>query len=227
MRINSSQEIGRTRGPKFRLPFWKRVIDVTGAATLLLAASPLMLAVAAVIRWRMGSPVIFRQVRPGLGERPFQMLKFRTMNDRRNPDGTLAPDRERLTRLGRWLRASSLDELPQMVNILRGDMSFVGPRPLLMEYLAHYTPRERARHSVRPGITGLAQVCGRNILSWDERLELDAQYVERLSLGLDMWIVWRTALAVITASGVSVDSAEAEGNLVQIRRARNGASGKQ
>lgn len=204
----------------FKTPCWKRIGDVVVALVLLLVACPLILAIAALIRWRMGTPVLFRQVRPGLSAEPFQMLKFRTMNDRRNPDGTLALDRERLTRFGRWLRKCSLDELPQVFNILRGDMSFVGPRPLLSEYLPHYTQRECVRHLVRPGITGLAQVCGRNDLSWDDRLELDVQYVENLSLGLDLWILWRTGIAVITASGVSVDSAEAEGNLAKIRLER-------
>lgn len=209
---------------RFKHPRWKRVCDVVGAAVLLILVGPLALIVAACIRLAMGRPVLFEQVRPGLHTRPFRIWKFRTMSDRRNPDGSLASDGERLTRLGRWLRSTSLDELPQLFNILRGEMSFIGPRPLLTEYLPYYTVRERLRHFVRPGITGLAQVSGRNTVSWDERLELDAQYVERLSPVLDTWIAWRTVLAVLTGRGVSVDTSTSEGNLAQIRGGASNAS---
>ncbi len=200
-----------------RLPRWKRAIDVVGSLLLLLVGAPLLAVLWAVIRIWMGRPVVFRQVRPGLEERPFVVLKLRSMDFGRQVNGDLASDGERTTRLGRFLRATSLDELPQLINVLRGEMSFVGPRPLLPEYLPFYSPRERARHAVRPGITGLAQVLGRNDLSWDDRLELDVQYVERLSLSLDAWILLRTLASVFGAKGLAIDSSKVEGNLANLR----------
>ena len=165
--------------------------------------SPLLLVIGLAVRLRMGSPVLFRQTRPGLGGRPFELLKFRTMTDRRGPDGALLPDAERLTWIGRLLRRTSLDELPELVNVLRGDMSLVGPRPLLMEYLALYTPEQARRHEVRPGITGWAQVNGRNATTWDERFAHDRYYVEHRSLRLDLHILKRTVIQVLTGAGVS------------------------
>lgn len=181
----------------------KRTLDVLVAGAGLVVAAPVMLAVAAAIRVTMGSPVAFRQPRPGHRERPFTMLKFRTMDERRADDGTLLPDDARLTPLGRWLRRTSLDELPELWNVLRGDMSLVGPRPLLMHYLAHYDARQRRRHDVRPGITGLAQVSGRNGQTWAERFEHDLHYVDHVSLALDLRILWRTLVVVVSGRGIA------------------------
>ena len=178
-------------------PPLKRFIDVVVASTLLILLSPVLAAVAVGVLVSLGRPVLFRQQRPGLGGRPFTLVKFRTM---RNGDGS---DEQRLTRLGRVLRASSLDELPELWNVVRGEMSLVGPRPLLMEYLPLYSERQARRHGVRPGITGLAQVSGRNQLDWDERLETDVRYVEEGSLGLDLRILARTVAGVVTARGVT------------------------
>jgi lipopolysaccharide/colanic/teichoic acid biosynthesis glycosyltransferase len=177
----------------------KRALDVVGAAVGLLVASVPLAALAVALRLTMGSPVLFRQVRPGLHGAPFTLIKLRTM---RSGPGT---DEERLTSLGRWLRATSLDELPELWNVLRGDMSLVGPRPLLVEYLDLYSPRQARRHDVRPGLTGLAQVAGRNLVDWDERFELDVEYVETRSLGLDLRIIGQTVLAVLRREGISGD----------------------
>ncbi len=183
----------------------KRVLDLLVAATILLVAALPMLVVALLIRATMGSPVLFRQQRPGKGKRLFTLWKFRSMNDARGPEGRLLPDGRRITRLGRFLRKTSLDELPQLWNVLRGDMSLVGPRPLLLRYLPYYTERECLRFTVRPGITGWAQVRGRNSLGWDERLALDVWYVENWSLALDLRIVLSTLIAVVSKKGIIVD----------------------
>ena len=176
------------------------------ALALLVVASPLLVAIATVVRSQLGSPVLFHQVRIGKDEVPFTMWKFRTMTDARDPStGELLPDAERLGRFGRWLRATSLDELPELWNVARGDMHLVGPRPLPVHYLPRFLPSERARHRVRPGITGLAQVSGRNALGWDERLALDVWYVEHRSLRLDLSIARRTVAAVVRRHGVSAD----------------------
>jgi lipopolysaccharide/colanic/teichoic acid biosynthesis glycosyltransferase len=176
------------------------------AATLLCALLPLLATIAVVVRLKLGSPVLFRQQRPGLGGRPFELIKFRTMLDARDAHGQLLDDAERLTRVGRWLRSTSLDELPELWNIVRGDMSFVGPRPLLVDYLPLYSPRQHRRHEVRPGITGWAQVNGRNSLSWSERFELDVWYVEHVSARVDAMILLRTAAVVLTRKGVSANN---------------------
>ncbi|HEY0158863.1 MAG TPA: sugar transferase [Thermoanaerobaculia bacterium] len=183
----------------------KRLMDVTIAAVLLVVLSPLIALLMVLVRVMLGSPVIFRQRRPGLHEQPFTIYKFRTMTDARGPDGQLLPDSKRLTRFGRWLRASSLDELPELWNVLEGTMSLVGPRPLLPEYLPYYRERERLRHTVRPGITGHAQVNGRNAAGWDERLEMDAWYVENWSPLLDLRILLATVKAVVNRKGVAID----------------------
>jgi len=180
----------------------KRGVDWVAAAALLVLLSPLLLAVALVVRLALGSPVLFVQTRSGRDGEPFRLLKFRTMRDAVGPDGRPLPDAERMTAVGRVLRATSLDELPGLVNVLRGEMSLVGPRPLLAEYLPRYSARQRLRHAVRPGITGLAQVSGRNAVSWEERLELDVRYVERLSPWLDLSILVRTVPVVLGARGV-------------------------
>jgi lipopolysaccharide/colanic/teichoic acid biosynthesis glycosyltransferase len=181
----------------------KRVFDfVTASLALLLLALPL-LALAWLIRRKLGSPVLFCQVRPGLQGRPFTMVKFRTMTDERGSDGALLPDAQRLTPFGRFLRASSLDELPELWNVLKGEMSLVGPRPLLMEYLPLYTPEQARRHAVRPGITGWAQVNGRNAISWADKFALDVWYVDHRSLWLDVQILWRTVRKVLVRDGIS------------------------
>jgi lipopolysaccharide/colanic/teichoic acid biosynthesis glycosyltransferase len=156
-----------------------------------------------LVRSKLGSPVLFRQVRPGLNGKPFEMVKFRTMTDERGADGALLSDAQRLTPFGRFLRASSLDELPELWNVIKGDMSLVGPRPLLMEYLSLYTPEQARRHEVRPGITGWAQVNGRNAISWADKFALDVWYVEHLSLWLDVQILWRTVRKVLVRDGIS------------------------
>ena len=181
----------------------KRAIDVVGASVGLVLLSPLLAVVALLVRVRMGSPVLFRQQRPGRDGRPFEMTKFRTMTDRRGADGELLPDAERLTALGRWLRRTSVDELPELLNVVHGDMSLVGPRPLLMEYLPLYTSEQARRHEVRPGITGWAQVNGRNAVTWDETFALDVWYVEHRSTRLDLEILGKTVSQVFSGHGVS------------------------
>jgi lipopolysaccharide/colanic/teichoic acid biosynthesis glycosyltransferase len=181
----------------------KRAIDVTGASIALVVLSPLLAVVALLVRLRMGSPVLFRQTRPGRGGRPFVMTKFRTMTDRRGPDGELLPDAERLTALGRWLRRTSVDELPELLNVVQGDMSLVGPRPLLMEYLPLYTPEQARRHEVRPGLTGWAQVHGRNAVTWDDKFAYDVWYVDHRSTRLDVQIIGTTIGQVLHGHGVS------------------------
>ena len=181
----------------------KRSFDTIVAAMLLLLVSPVMLATACAIRLGMDSPVLLRQTRPGLHGRPFTFYKFRTMTDWRDSDGDLLPDAERITPLGRWLRRMSLDELPQLFNVLKGDMSLVGPRPLLMEYLPLYSACQMRRHEVRPGITGWAQVNGRNAVDWPERFRMDVWYVDNRSFWLDMKILGLTLLKVFRGSGIN------------------------
>ena len=207
--------------------WWKRPFDIVCSGIGLVLASPLLLLSALTLIIVMGRPVFFSQERPGLRGEPFTLYKFRTMTDARNQDGILLPDRERLTRVGRLLRSASVDELPQLLNVLKGEMSLVGPRPLLPEYLPHYSPRESMRHLVRPGITGLAQVSGRNALGWEQRLELDAEYVERISVWLDLRILAATVVKAVTRAGVADDSREAEGNLADLRTRRQEAKGVQ
>ena len=181
----------------------KRLFDITAAfAALLLLALPLAL-LTWQVRRKLGSPAFFRQVRPGMRGKPFEMVKFRTMTDARGADGALLPDADRLTPFGRFLRASSLDELPELWNVLKGEMSLVGPRPLLMEYLPLYSPQQARRHEVRPGITGWAQVNGRNALGWDEKFKLDVWYVDHRSLWLDIKILWLTVKKVLVREGIS------------------------
>ena len=181
----------------------KRLMDVVVAGVALVVLSPVLMAVWIAVRRRMGRQALFRQVRPGLNGRPFEMIKFRTMRDAVRPDGTPLPDGERLTPFGRWLRATSLDELPELWNELRGEMSLVGPRPLLMEYLPLYSPEQARRHAVRPGITGWAQVNGRNAVSWTRKFELDVWYVERHNLWLDVKILAMTLGRILKRDGIS------------------------
>ena len=181
----------------------KRAFDVVAATAALVLLAPVLVSVTFMVRRRMGSPALFRQVRPGLQGRPFEIIKFRTMRDATGPDGQPLPDAERLTDFGRWLRATSLDELPELWNVLKGDMSLVGPRPLLMEYLPLYTPEQARRHEVRPGVTGWAQVNGRNALSWDEKFALDVWYVDRHTLWLDVKIIILTLRRIVQRDGIS------------------------
>jgi len=180
----------------------KRLFDIVGALVGLTVAAPVMLVVAALVAIKLGRPVLFRQSRPGLGQRPFDVLKFRSMQEIDEAKG-LVTDEQRLTRFGKILRSTSLDELPSLINILRGEMSFVGPRPTLERYLDLYTEHERRRYEVLPGLTGLAQVRGRNELPWPERLRSDVEYVERRSLGLDFRIMLRTVVVVLRREGIN------------------------
>ena len=204
----------------------KRLLDILLSLCLLIVLSPVLLTLAVLVRVRLGSPVLYTQERPGYGEKIFTLYKFRTMTDERDGEGNLLPDSERLTSFGKFLRASSLDELPEFFNILKGDMSFIGPRPLLVSYLPYYTKEEALRHTVRPGLTGLAQVCGRNFLDWDRRLEKDVEYVKGLSFSMDCRVLALTVKAVFSRSGVAEDTNRAEGNFALIRKERLERTGK-
>lgn len=181
----------------------KRAFDVVASAALLFMLAPVLLVTAWLVRRHLGSPVLFTQVRQGQRGDPFTIYKFRTMRDALDDQGRQLPDEERLTSLGRWLRSTSVDELPELVNVLRGEMSLVGPRPLIMDYVARYTPEQARRMDVPPGLTGLAQVSGRNALTWEDRFALDVEYVDRWSLWLDLQILWRTVGAVVAREGIS------------------------
>jgi sugar transferase EpsL len=184
-------------------PVLKRSVDLLAAAAGLVVLSPALAALAVLVRVRLGCPVLFVQQRPGLNGKPFRLYKFRTMRDAVGPDDQPLPDSQRLTSFGRRLRATSLDELPELFNVLRGDMSLVGPRPLLMEYLPLYSPEQLRRHSMRPGLTGLAQVSGRNAVSWEEKFKSDVWYVDHWSLWLDLSILVRTAAQVVRRQGIT------------------------
>jgi lipopolysaccharide/colanic/teichoic acid biosynthesis glycosyltransferase len=181
----------------------KRTLDLLLSLLLLAGLAPFLLVLAVLIRVRLGSPVLFHQMRPGLGGRPFRMIKFRTMLNTTDTQGILLPDAGRLTPFGRFLRSSSLDELPELWNVVRGDMSLVGPRPLLMQYLDRYTAEQARRHEARPGITGWAQVNGRNALSWEQKFALDVWYVDHRTWFLDLRILWLTAVKVVRREGIS------------------------
>jgi sugar transferase EpsL len=185
--------------------FWKRLFDILISLGLIIVLSPLFLVLLGAVYWKMGRPVIFTQPRPGLNGRPFKMYKFRTMTDEKDNAGKLLPDEKRITPLGRFLRETSLDELPELFNVLKGDMSLVGPRPLLMQYLGRYTPHQARRHEVKPGITGWAQVNGRNAISWEEKFDLDVWYVDNWSLWLDIRILFLTLVKVLKREGISAD----------------------
>jgi lipopolysaccharide/colanic/teichoic acid biosynthesis glycosyltransferase len=185
------------------VPYSKRIFDLTLTAIGLVLLSPILLLIALAVRLAHGSPVLFTQLRPGRFGKPFYIYKFRTMTEARDAQGKLLPDAERLTRLGRFLRASSLDELPELFNVLRGEMSLVGPRPLLMQYLGRYSPEQARRHAVLPGITGWAQVNGRNALTWEDKFRLDVWYVDHWSFWLDLRILGMTLWKVIKREGIS------------------------
>ena len=206
--------------------FFKRLLDVLLSLCILIFLSPVYLVLIVLVRIKLGSPVFFKQERPGLNGEIFTLYKFRTMTDGRDKDGNLLPDKDRLTPFGKFLRASSLDELPEFFNILKGDMSFIGPRPLLVSYLPYYTERESLRHTVRPGLTGLAQVSGRNFIDWDRRLAKDVEYVEGLSFRMDLKVLFLSVKVVLCRSDVAEDTGRSEGNFAQIRRERLERTGR-
>ena len=183
----------------------KRIFDHIFVCAGLLLIWPLILLLVLLVRIKLGSPVFFHQTRPGLHGKPFTMIKFRTMTDERDAEGNLLPDSQRLTPFGKFLRSTSLDELPELINVLKGEMSLVGPRPLLIEYLPLYNPEQARRHEVRPGITGWAQVNGRNAISWEDKFKLDVWYVDNQSLWLDIKILWMTFAKVFKREGISQD----------------------
>ncbi len=195
----------RRRRPALVDRFAKRSTDVVAAGAALAVFAPVLVLTALAVYVRLGRPILFRQRRPGLRERPFVLYKFRTMTDGRGPDGRPLPDEQRLGRFGRLLRSWSLDELPQLWNVLLGDMSLVGPRPLLMQYLDRYTPRQARRHEVRPGITGWAQIRGRNAVSWDEKFAMDVRYVEHCSFRLDLFILAITVWKTLRREGIAAE----------------------
>lgn len=191
----------------------KRILDFTLSFMGIVILSPLLAVLAVLVRCKLGSPILFKQERPGRNEKIFTLCKFRTMTDKRDEEGNLLPDSERLPKFGKILRATSLDELPELFNILKGDMSIIGPRPLLVSYLPYYTREESLRHKVRPGLTGLAQVSGRNFIDWDRRLAKDVEYVKNLSFAMDMKVLLLTVRTVLGHSDeVAEDTNAAEGN---------------
>jgi sugar transferase EpsL len=183
--------------------FVKPAFDRGAAAIALVLFAPILIAIAVLVRLKLGTPILFRQVRPGRDGQPFHLCKFRTMTDARDRAGQLLDDERRLTRFGKWLRSTSLDELPELWNVLRGDMSLVGPRPLLTQYLPLYTPNQFRRHLVKPGLTGLAQVSGRNAISWEQKFDCDLQYVDELSIRLDIKILIETVVRVVRRDGIN------------------------
>lgn len=207
--------------------FIKRWLDFVLSFIGIVVLSPVLIVLAALVRIKLGSPVLFRQERPGRDEKVFTLCKFRTMTDKKDGEGKLLPDSERLTKFGKLLRAASLDELPELFNILKGDMSIIGPRPLLVSYLPYYTEEEKLRHKVRPGLTGLAQVSGRNFIDWDKRMEKDVEYVKNLSFFMDIKVLWMTVMTVLGHSDeVAEDTNAVEGNFAQIRQKRLEETGR-
>ena len=207
--------------------FIKRILDFLLSLCAIIVLSPVLLVLCILVRTKLGSPIFFKQERPGRNEKIFTLCKFRTMTDERDETGNLLPDNGRLTKFGKFLRATSLDELPELLNILKGDMSIIGPRPLLVSYLPYYSEREKLRHSVRPGLTGLAQVSGRNFIDWDKRMEKDVEYVENLSFAMDIKVLWMTVQTVLGHQDeVAEDTNAVEGNFAQIRQKRLDETGK-
>lgn len=197
--------------------FVKRFLDIFLSGSALIILSPILLVTAILVRVKLGSPVIFCQERPGKDEKIFKLHKFRSMSDARDENGELLPDEERLGRFGRWLRSTSADELPELWDIFRGKMSIVGPRPLLVEYLPYYTADEHHRHDVRPGLTGLAQINGRNTLTWEQKFAYDLEYVQHISFAMDVNIFLSTIGKVLNRAGVQGNTQSSEGNLAKIR----------
>lgn len=202
--------------------FFKRFFDFVLSLLAIIVLSPIMLIVAILVKIKLGSPIIFTQERPGKDEKIFKMYKFRSMTDQRDENGNLLPDDIRLTKFGKLLRSTSLDELPELFNILKGDMSIVGPRPLLVSYLPFYNNDEKHRHDVRPGLTGWAQVNGRNFLGWDYRLEKDIEYVSKVSFLFDIKIIIKTVLIVLKKSDIATDTRTVESNFAEERKAKLG-----
>lgn len=195
----------------------KRTLDLILSLMALIVLMPLMIIIGILVRINLGSPIIFKQKRPGKNEKVFTLYKFKTMTDKRDIDGNLLPDEYRLTKFGKFLRSTSLDELPELINIIKGDMAIVGPRPLLVEYLPYYTEEEKHRHDVRPGLTGLAQVNGRNLLEWDERLKKDLEYINSISVKNDLFIIFRTIINVIKRKDIAVGR---EHNMLSLNKER-------
>lgn len=195
----------------------KRTLDLILSLMALIVLMPLMIIIGILVRINLGSPIIFKQKRPGKNEKIFTLYKFRTMTDKRDIDGNLLPDEYRLTKFEKFLRSTSLDELPELINIIKGDMAIVGPRPLLVEYLPYYTEEEKHRHDVRPGLTGLAQVNGRNLLEWDERLKKDLEYINSISVKNDLFIIFRTIINVIKRKDIAVGR---EHNMLSLNKER-------
>ena len=193
----------RERANKLLMRRIKRLFDLTIALSSVILLTPIFVLIGFFVRIRIGSPVLFRQRRPGLHGKPFTIYKFRTMTDKRDEDGNLLPDSDRLTKLGRFLRKTSMDELPELFNVIKGDMSIVGPRPLLMQYLDRYTPEQARRHEVKPGITGWAQVNGRNAISWEDKFKLDVWYVDNWSIWLDVKIIAMTIWKILKREGIN------------------------
>ena len=212
----SAENRHRPYGPYEK--YCKRPLDALLSGTALVLLSPVMGITALLVKRKLGSPVLFRQERPGRDEKIFLLCKFRTMTDARDAEGKLLPDEERMTPFGAFLRSTSLDELPELLNILKGDMALVGPRPLLVQYLPYYTEDERHRHDVRPGLTGLAQISGRNLVQWDQRLAYDVEYVKKITFRGDLTILMKTIGKVLKRADVAVDPEADEGYLDQIRK---------
>lgn len=195
--------MNKDKKPYFYRRYVKRPMDIVLSFVAIIVLSPVILTVALLVRIKLGSPVLFKQKRPGLHGKIFTIYKFRTMTDKRDENGNLLPDDLRLTKFGKFLRSTSLDELPELFNILKGDMSIVGPRPLLVEYLPLYNEHQKRRHEVRPGLTGWAQVCGRNGISWDEKFKLDIEYIDNIGFTFDWKIILRTLFIVIAREGIN------------------------
>ena len=212
----SAENRHRPYGPYEK--YCKRPLDALLSGTALVLLSPVMGITALLVKRKLGSPVLFRQARPGRDEKIFLLCKFRTMTDARDAEGKLLPDKDRMTPFGAFLRSTSLDELPELLNILKGDMALVGPRPLLVQYLPYYTEDERHRHDVRPGLTGLAQISGRNLVQWDQRLAYDVEYVKKITFRGDLTILMKTIGKVLKRADVAVDPEADEGYLDQIRK---------
>lgn len=218
---------GKDRNHMIYAKYVKRILDFLLSLCGVIVLSPVLLILSVLVRVKLGSPVLFKQERPGKNEKIFTLCKFRTMTDEKDSEGNLLPDNVRLTRFGKFLRATSLDELPELFNILKGDMSIIGPRPLLVSYLPYYSEREKKRHSIRPGLTGLAQVSGRNFIDWDKRLEKDVEYVENLSFRMDMKVLKMTVQTVLGHQDeVAEDTNAIEGNFAKIREKRLQETGK-
>ena len=201
--------------------YFKRIFDIVVSFPSLVILSPVFLVTAFFVRVKLGSPVVFSQPRPGKGEKIFTICKFRTMTDKRGEGGALLPDGERLTKFGKFLRSASLDELPELFNILKGDMSIVGPRPLLPEYLPYYSDFQKRRHDVRPGLTGLAQINGRNLTAWDERFKLDVEYVDSISFRKDMAIIFSTIGKVLRREGISAENSATMESFIEYSERRS------